>query len=247
MVINYKECPVCEKEFRPSLSFMKYCSDFCRTVANSRASRRYYEESKSKRLKPFSKCAVCDKDFQKVHLRKTCSLACSDELDKRTRSERQKRVRQFIKTEITPSSCLSCGSMYMKKRKDQKGCSEECKKEIKLLEAGEWYRKNKERRKANLRRCLYGISNDQYDTLIKDQLGNCAICNNALDMARNTHVDHDHQPPFSVRGILCNFCNSGLGMFKDDAWRLGRAISYLEKHREEREDAAMTIGDEELY
>lgn len=79
------------------------------------------------------------------------------------------------------------------------------------------------------RRCReMGITFEEYTALGK----NCHIC--GTDKTRNgallLSLDHDHKTG-KARGILCNRCNSALGMFDDDPNLLGLAIKYLEKHR----------------
>ncbi len=56
----------------------------------------------------------------------------------------------------------------------------------------------------------YGIGADDFDALVAEQGGVCAICGKEAP----EHVDHSHDSG-AVRGILCFNCNGGLGQFKD--------------------------------
>lgn len=71
----------------------------------------------------------------------------------------------------------------------------------------------------------YGITLQQYTTLLEKQGGLCAICGKE-DLIRLC-VDHDHKTGI-VRGLLCGNCNQGLGKFKDSLELLIQAIDYLE-------------------
>jgi hypothetical protein len=42
------------------------------------------------------------------------------------------------------------------------------------------------------------------------------------------HIDHNHQT-MKLRGVLCQFCNKGMGHFGDDPQRLRQAAQYLER------------------
>lgn len=83
-----------------------------------------------------------------------------------------------------------------------------------------------DKRDAIIRR-QYGISLEQYNTLIKEQRGGCAICGKAKESdGRKLSIDHDHKTGM-VRGVLCYSCNKGLGLFYDNEQLLLNAQAYL--------------------
>ena len=62
----------------------------------------------------------------------------------------------------------------------------------------------------------YGMGIDEYEHLLQQQGGVCAICHRA-PVDRALHVDHDHTTG-QVRGLLCAGCNIGMGYFNDNAF-----------------------------
>ena len=68
----------------------------------------------------------------------------------------------------------------------------------------------------------FGIGTAEVDAMIEAQSGLCACCK----VAPAIHVDHDHRTG-KVRAILCEPCNGGLGLFKDNPEIIRRAIAYL--------------------
>ncbi len=58
------------------------------------------------------------------------------------------------------------------------------------------------------------------------QGGRCAICGDPAQ-----HLDHDHETG-ATRQLLCQRCNHGLGLFRDDPGLLHAAALYVDAHRE---------------
>jgi len=80
----------------------------------------------------------------------------------------------------------------------------------------------------------YGISWDEYVALYNKQEGTCQICSGFInliadksDRFHTARVDHCHTTG-KVRGLLCDYCNKGLGFFRDNPVNLQKAIDYLE-------------------
>jgi hypothetical protein len=95
----------------------------------------------------------------------------------------------------------------------------------------EWGERNKElianyTRTYNLKRKGFTVESYAFARSIQGEA--CGLCKtlfNELDQ-RKIHADHDHatnQP----RGVLCHYCNVGLGVFKDSPTFLTAAIQYL--------------------
>ena len=70
----------------------------------------------------------------------------------------------------------------------------------------------------------YGLTLEEYDQMLLDQNGVCAIC---FEPGYPLNVDHDHSTG-TVRGLLCIPCNQGVGHFRDNTKFLLNAVSYLE-------------------
>jgi len=74
----------------------------------------------------------------------------------------------------------------------------------------------------------YSMSQEEFDALLLKQSGACAICGSGKWNGKGPHVDHDHKTG-NVRGILCNACNTALGMVGDDPMIARSMAHYLEE------------------
>jgi hypothetical protein len=82
----------------------------------------------------------------------------------------------------------------------------------------------------------YGITLEDFERMAIAQDGACAIClrdPSEFEGHKNLshkvlHVDHDHVTG-KVRGLLCFFCNTAIGMLRDDAAVAMRAADYLKE------------------
>lgn len=96
----------------------------------------------------------------------------------------------------------------------------------------EYQRRWRQANPGNFKFWKYGITQEEYLELLKEQDFKCGICGTQEPGGRhsNWHIDHDHSSG-KVRGLLCWLCNSGLGKFKDSIEIIDRAANYLRKHK----------------
>ncbi len=84
----------------------------------------------------------------------------------------------------------------------------------------------------NSSRRKLGATKEYIAALFLSQGGMCAICNKTISIefgAPNTiraNVDHDTNTS-TIRGLLCEDCNKGIGLLKHSARSLQAAINYL--------------------
>jgi hypothetical protein len=78
---------------------------------------------------------------------------------------------------------------------------------------------------------MYGITAEEYDKMLEEQLGKCAICqaDQKENRGHTLAVDHCHKSGV-VRGLLCHTCNRAIGMLGDSVLRISKALEYLSKH-----------------
>ena len=70
-------------------------------------------------------------------------------------------------------------------------------------------------------RTKFKLTEDQYNDLMKNE--NCQICDAELS---KKCIDHCHSTN-KIRGVLCNNCNTALGLVGDNTHILHKMINYL--------------------
>lgn len=133
--------------------------------------------------------------------------------------------------------CKHCIGVYMKKlyAKDRP-------KELAKRKA--WYRKNQARVNGEMKKhyssnreeikfrrifLKYGLTKEGYMKLLTEQNGLCAVCilpNSFKSLA----VDHCHTT-LAVRGLLCDKCNTALGLLDERPERMQSLIAYAAKYQ----------------
>lgn len=74
----------------------------------------------------------------------------------------------------------------------------------------------------------HGITLEQYNQMFVNQNGICLICKKYDKAGKRLVVDHNHESG-TIRGLLCDSCNKGLGNFKENLESLAEAIKYLKR------------------
>lgn len=76
----------------------------------------------------------------------------------------------------------------------------------------------------------YGLTPEDYNRMLAEQNGTCALCPRTPEEERykRLNIDHCHDSG-KVRGLLCTPCNHAIGVLGDTAEHVKRAVAYLER------------------
>lgn len=97
----------------------------------------------------------------------------------------------------------------------------------------QWAQQNRERDRERRRNYMYkrafGITIEDYDRMLTEQRGGCAICGAKEGGTRSGRfcIDHNHSTG-KVRGLLCQGCNTAIGLMRDEPGLLRGAAYYVE-------------------
>jgi hypothetical protein len=252
-----KNCPCGEVLYRKGPRWSKYCSDECRFAYATHGTDNAYNKLKCRcdeckawkkveyskrahREKGFSsgKCKwePCGKWFVTVtsgRSRMYCSEQCKN-------NAKQKRSGNPLVTQVKRST-LDC---LMRNQQGEKFCTR-CE---------EWleedaFSPNKNSPDGLVARCARCHSDSQHKLspkrrkeLLTFQLNACATCSSIFCEGKGKRytyaVDHDHNCcPGSnscgqcIRGLLCQACNQGIGLLREDITVLRNAIAYLQANQ----------------
>ena len=118
------------------------------------------------------------------------------------------------------SSCKECEKL--KKREKKVWQKPKAKATFK-----KWRDKNKDKLESYWLKRSYGVTLEEKNKLLEEQGYCCAnqSCRAPIE-GKSAHLDHCHETG-KVRGVLCQRCNMGLGMFGDNISKLAGMIEYL--------------------
>lgn len=129
----------------------------------------------------------------------------------------------------------------IEKRKAYEQARYQANKEREKARTNEWFRANKVKVAIRERKRLckkYGITQEQYEQILAEQGGVCAICRKPPS-DKSLAIDHKHIEGFDllppkekaklIRGLLHSNCNVLLGLVGDNPEQLEAAAAYLRK------------------
>lgn len=159
---------------------------------------------------------------------KTCKGPCG----------KTKSLKEFHKKRGKPQAqCRECRSIYMAKRykdniveeKAKRKAHYEANKEQILVEKKEFYAANSV--EINLKRRLkkYGLTKEQLDSMLDQQDQKCAN-KQCVSGNKDLAIDHCHTS-LEVRGLLCDNCNTALGLLKESLAAIDGLKDYLLKYK----------------
>lgn len=83
-------------------------------------------------------------------------------------------------------------------------------------------------REGQLYRC-YGIMQKDFNKMFENQNGCCSICGkHQSKLSKPLCVDHNHKTG-QIRNLLCNMCNTFLGVYNEDPKEFKKFNSYIKK------------------
>lgn len=135
-------------------------------------------------------------------------------------------------------ACTWCEARFVPWQYSQHFCSTKCqqaeyhhrKRDERNAKSRKWHHANADKAKrsrwrSHLRR--YGITPDDFNRMVDEQDGRCAIC--LRIPSHRLRVDHDHASG-QVRALLCLQCNLAIGYLGESVSAALNAAAYIERY-----------------
>ena len=190
----------------------------CRHTAQSSCRRTQVKKCTKCRVLQDIECFAIEKRSKDG--RSTQCKSCKNAYDFQTRTKKYvKRV----------CANVDCGKEFVNRRR-KKFCSDWCSKRVGQIR---WAKNNPDKRRRTRLKYGYGIDLHQFDQMLANQGGLCAMCEKPF-VDGTPCIDHDHSccPGQKtcgkcVRGLLHQSCNKALGILNDDPELCSKAARYL--------------------
>jgi hypothetical protein len=161
--LSQTQCAVCSTFFVSPHKHVKYCSPKCRS---ENWKRKY--PSKCTFVKTQENCQICNAIYlKKVPNQKYCSVACRQTLyTSKTQPGEIYSDRVIKKYNLnTTRKCFSCKKKFIKKYKDQKYCTPECRHQYQLI-----------------------MQRKKYKPIQYDRVVNCKICDQTFEVKSSVQI-----------------------------------------------------------
>lgn len=203
----------------------------CSKCAEERFLTQYHQDNNSSDGRA-STCGPCrSAHWKEKYKEKGARL---ERYKKRKEAQEENIANVFAIKNIGGKKCTDCAQIkpigsFQKKHTSSDGKKSKCK-ECANKTYREWQPKRDKisSKKWNIKK-NYGLTWEEYSGLLESQKGNCAICE--CDMSKVKQgpcIDHCHKTGV-IRGLLCAWCNRGLGLFKDNKKSLLGAMVYISR------------------
>lgn len=153
------------------------------------------------------------------------------DLDARRKYQREwMRKWRAANPEKSRESCRLWRVRYPEKWKESKRANRDKDRVTDLAR----YHRNKKQESLRIRALKYGITAEEFYSLLASQNHKCPGCDRMFtDQIKRgdpmtPRLDHNHSTGM-IRGLLCNGCNLALGNVEDSAQRLRKLAEYLER------------------
>lgn len=209
-----RQCEVCKSPFSPRRRPDKTCSLDCqiqhrRRLTRERAARRY----EPRNPRPDSECQACKVS---IPAPKTGPMPRWCEPCKARKEDARARNRVAVRR------CYKCQTPVPDAaRQPGKAVCDDCRVDP---------RKHRENHEYWRRLRKYGLDQDQYERLLSNQGGRCAGCGAEDPGAKGWCIDHCHTSG-QVRALLCNRCNTTLGLVNEDPAILRALANFIERFK----------------
>jgi hypothetical protein len=149
-------------------------------------------------------------------------------LDAEARREYDRAYRERNREKLRENARRWCAKNPAKNAANMRKWRENNRDRARQHSRAHYHRHREKCRDLKLRRD-FGITTEQYDRMLAEQLGGCAICGAISSSGgKRLHVDHCHRTG-KVRGVLCASCNHGIGHLRDSVEVMSWAIDYLRR------------------
>lgn len=137
--------------------------------------------------------------------------------------------KQATRIRPTCKECTNEAQREWKRKNPERALEGQHRRRACYKAAGKKYRNSAESRwKAHLK-TRFGLTPEEYEAMLVAQFGLCAICGLPPQEGKRLTIDHCHKSNL-IRSLLCNNCNTMLGMAQDNPAILRAGIKYLRLH-----------------